>query len=255
MFLHAASHLRYKRTVITKDEIICLFFLFTFLSSTSRVLHLHFPFKQAEFLSVHRFKVSTYINPFPQVSSPLSCQWAGVHWDSCTDIITKIWAFASITYSTSNTLLLLTWNRTLLLGIWFSPKYVHLCSSVSQEPLFFKPLSSSAMPDKFSPAAVALLFLLLAAYPFQSDAETLGMTSLTSASLITQHFCLIEPVLICRYLWTQQHFLSTYLFGWLLCINRWQACFYAISSWTNVYFIFATQNKETPMLTVCFPLC
>lgn len=56
------------------------------------------------------------------------------------------------------------------------------------------------MPDKFCPAAVALLFLFLAAYPFQSDAETLGMTSLTSASLITRHFHLIELVLICRYL-------------------------------------------------------
>lgn len=105
------------------------------------------------------------------------------------------------------------------------------------------------MPDKFCPAAAALLFLFLAAYPFQSDAETLGMTSLTSASLITRHFHLIELVLICRYLWTRQRFLSTYLFGWLLCISRWQACFYAISSWTNVYFIFATQNKETLMLT------
>lgn len=105
------------------------------------------------------------------------------------------------------------------------------------------------MPDKFCPAAAALLFLFLAAYPFQSDAETLGMTSLPSASLITRHFHLIELVLICRYLWTRQRFLSTYLFGWLLCISRWQACFYAISSWTNVYFIFATQNKETLMLT------
>ena len=117
-------------------------------------------------------------------------------------------------------------KQTLLLGVQFSPRYLHHHSRASQG-LHSSAPSSRALPDGLSCRHSRALSSWLPTLR-ELMRRPLGVTSLPSFHLVTWHLHLVVVGSICHYLWSWQPFLPAYCSGWLLCIGRRHACFYAV---------------------------